>query len=203
MPCFILNSSLIHSSHAATQTTMLEWKIEAGGRRVFGGGGGRTTQPPNPPFSAPTRTKRVQVCSFFNSAPIYANYAYNMQNHQNIKYIIFMQTHHDLKPICCRVMGYGAKTEIRMPMYTWPTRHPQLACTAPHCFHNYTDYLMLAQSWKFGVNCCFIGLTHPAAWTQARVPLTLEHVHKPPLLPNLLKKGGNRVGLSWGFRWFI
>ena len=30
---------------------------------------------------------------------------------------------------------YGAKTEIRTPMYTWPTRHPKLACTVPHCFH--------------------------------------------------------------------
>jgi len=59
-----------------------------------------------------------------------------------------------------------------------------------------TDYLMLAQSCKFGVNYCFIGLTHPAACTQVCVPLTFGHVHRPPLLPNLLKKGANRLGLS-------
>jgi len=33
---------------------------------------------------------------------------------------------------------------------------------------NSTNYLMLAQSWKFGVNCCSIGLTHPAACTRAK-----------------------------------
>jgi hypothetical protein len=60
-----------------------------------------------------------------------------------------------------------------------------------------TDYLMLAQSWKFGVRCCSIGLTHPAACTRVRVPLTFGHVHRPPLLPNILKKGANRLGLSW------
>jgi hypothetical protein len=37
---------------------------------------------------------------------------------------------------------------------------------------NSPDYLMLAQSCKFGVNCCVIGLTHPAACTRVRVPLT-------------------------------
>ena len=58
--------------------------------------------------------------------------------------------------------GYGAKIEIRTPMHTWPTRHPQLACTAPHCLHfSEIHCLMLAQSWKFGVYCCSIGLTHP------------------------------------------
>jgi len=40
---------------------------------------------------------------------------------------------------------------------------------------------MLAQSCKFGVNCCFIGLTRPAACTRARVPLTFGHVQTPPL----------------------
>jgi len=46
---------------------------------------------------------------------------------------------------------------------------------------NSTDYLMLAQSCKFGVYCCFIGLTHPTACTRARVPLTFGHVQTPPL----------------------
>jgi len=45
---------------------------------------------------------------------------------------------------------------------------------------NSTDYLMLAQSCRFGVNCCFIGLTYPAACTWAHVPLTFGHVHRPP-----------------------
>jgi hypothetical protein len=61
---------------------------------------------------------------------------------------------------------------------------------------NSTDYLLLAQFWKLGVNCSSISLMHHMARTQARVPLTCEHVHSPPLLPNLLKKGANRLGLS-------
>ena len=31
------------------------------------------------------------------------------------------------------VQSYGAITEIRTPMHTWPTSHPLLACTVPHC----------------------------------------------------------------------
>jgi hypothetical protein len=38
---------------------------------------------------------------------------------------------------------------------------------------------MLAQSCKFGVDCCVIGLTYPAACTRAHVPLTFGHVHRP------------------------
>jgi hypothetical protein len=59
-------------------------------------------------------------------------------------------------------------------------------------------YLMLAQSCKFGVNCCFIGLTHPAACTRARVPLTCGHVHSPPLLTQFAKKGCLSTGLELG-----
>ena len=61
---------------------------------------------------------------------------------------------------------------------------------------NSTDYLMLEQSCKFGFICCFIGLTHPAVCTRARVHLTFGHVLRPPPLPNLLDKGANRLGLS-------
>jgi len=64
---------------------------------------------------------------------------------------------------------------------------------------NSTDYQMLAQSWKFEMKCCFIGLTPPAACTRARVALTFGRAHRPPLLPNLLKKGGNRLSLRYGF----
>ena len=45
---------------------------------------------------------------------------------------------------------------------------------------NSTDYLMLAQSWKFGVDCCFTGLTYPAACTQARVSGFWTGPQKPP-----------------------
>jgi len=61
-----------------------------------------------------------------------------------------------------------------------PGTHRWLAQSHIASISSEFHYLMLAQSCKFGVNCCFIGLTHPAACTQARVPLTFEHVHRPP-----------------------
>ena len=54
--------------------------------------------------------------------------------------------------------------------------------------HNSTDYLMLAQSCKFGFVCCFIGLTHPAACTRVRVPLTFGG-YKHGLQPESLADG--------------
>jgi len=61
---------------------------------------------------------------------------------------------------------------------------------------NSTDYLMLAQSCKFGVNCCFIGLTHPAACTRARVSLTFGHVHRSRPLTQLAQKMCLSTGLE-------
>ena len=58
---------------------------------------------------------------------------------------------------------------------------------------NFTDYLMLAQPWKFEVNCCSSGLTHPAACTRALVPPTYGHVQRTPFSPGLLKK----VAVDW------
>ena len=56
---------------------------------------------------------------------------------------------------------------------------------------NPTDYPMLAQPLKFGVNCCSSGLSHPAACTQARVPLTFGHAHRSPLYPICSKRVAN------------
>jgi hypothetical protein len=44
---------------------------------------------------------------------------------------------------------------------------------------------MLAQSCKFGINCCFIGVTHPAACTRARVPLTFGNVDQRKKRPSI------------------
>ena len=37
------------------------------------------------------------------------------------------------RPETAVLQSYGAITEIRTPMHTWPTSHPLLACTVPHC----------------------------------------------------------------------
>jgi hypothetical protein len=124
--------------------------------------------PPKPPSSAPTQTKRVPVCSFLNSAS-------NLHNHQ------------DLKLKFCRVWGKNWDTDAHAHMtYQGPTTGLH-SCTLLPFLQNSTEYLMLAQSWKFGVNWLDSprGL-HPSACASA-----LRHVHRPPLLPNLLKKGGN------------
>jgi hypothetical protein len=69
-----------------------------------------------------------------------------------------------------------------------PSLHPFLQIS--------TDYLMLAQSRKFGVNCCSSGLTHPAACTRARVPLTFGHVYRPPPFTQFAQKGWQSTGLE-------
>ena len=58
-------------------------------------------------------------------------------------------------------------------------------------FHNSTDYLMLAQSWKFGLSSCSIGLTHPVACTGALVPLTFGNIHSTLPFTQFAQKGGN------------
>jgi len=137
----------------------------------------RDHPPPKTPPSAPTQTKRVPICSFLYSC-------------------IHLHTHQDLKLKCCRVIGQKFR-------YGRPCTH-DLPGTH-NCLHspillpflqNFTVYLMLTQSWKFGVNCSSIGLAHPAACTRDCVPLTFGHVHRPTLLPDSLKKGGNWLGLS-------
>jgi len=69
-----------------------------------------TTHPLNPPSSAPARQKGHQSTPFWILHP----FAYS------------------LRPETELLQSYGAKTEIRMPMHIWTTRHPHLTCTAPH-----------------------------------------------------------------------
>jgi hypothetical protein len=96
------------------------------------------------------------------------------------------------------LQSYGAKTELWNAHAHMTYQAPTTGLHSPlllRILKNSTGYLLLAQSWVFGVNCCSISLTHHAAWTQARVPLTSGHVQRPPLLPNLLKKNANWLGL--------
>ena len=149
------------------------------GRHVYfwGGHPEGNIHPPNPPSRAPTQTERVPICSFLNSAPI----------------CILIKT---WNWIVAELWGKNGGADARAHMtYQAPTTDLHSPTSLPF-LQNFIDYLMLAQSWKFEVKCCFIGLTPPAACTRARVPLTFGRVHRPPLLPNLLKKGGNRLGLS-------
>ena len=120
-----------------------------------------TTHPPNPPSSAPTQTKRVPICSFLNSASIC---------------ILIRVWNWSV----AELWGKNWDTDAHAHMtYQAPTTGLHSPTLLPF-LQNSNDYFMLAQSCKFGVNCCSIGLTHPAACTLARVPLTIGHVHRPP-----------------------
>jgi hypothetical protein len=51
---------------------------------------------------------------------------------------------YSLRPETGLLQSYGAKTEVQTPMHTWPTRHPQLTCTAPHRFHFFRILLIIS-----------------------------------------------------------
>ena len=139
--------------------------------------------PPPPPSVAPTQTKRVPICSFIKQASI----------------CILIKT---WNWSVAELWGKNWDTDAHAHMtYQAPITGLHSPTLLPF-LQNSTEYLMLAQSCKFGVDCCFNGLTYPAACTRARVPLTFAHVHRPPLT-QFAQKGINRLGLSWVFRWYI
>ena len=61
---------------------------------------------------------------------------------------------------------------------------------------NSTDYLMLAKSCKFGVICCFIGLTHPAACTRVRGASDFWTCPQTPPFTQFTQKGCQSTGLE-------
>jgi len=74
-------------------------------------------------------------------------------------------------------MRYGAHAHVT---YQAPINVLHSPTLLPF-LRNSTEYLMLAQSWKFGVKCCSIGLTHPTACTRARASDFWTCPQTPPL----------------------
>ena len=93
---------------------------------------------------------------------------------------IHLHTHQDLKLKCCRVTAQKSRYRRPCTRDLLGTRNWLAQSHMLPFIQNSTGYFMLAQSCKFGVDCCFFGLTRPAACTRARVPLTFGHVHRPP-----------------------
>ena len=95
----------------------------------------------------PPDKKGYQICSFLNSASICIlikiwNWSVAELWGKNwdkvTKFAPFWILH--LSAYLSRsetevLQSYGARIEIRTAMHTWPARHPQQACLAPHCFH--------------------------------------------------------------------
>ena len=82
------------------------------------------------------------------------------------KFCIHLHTYQDMQLKWCRVMGQKLRYG-RPCTHDLPSTHNSL--TQPHIasfLQNSTKYLMLTLSWKFGVNRCSFGLTHPAACTE-------------------------------------
>jgi len=124
---------------------------------------------------------------------------------------IHLHTHQDLKLQCRRVNGQKLR-------YGRPCPHDSPLVAESPGTHNWLAQLHFASflsefHWLFHAGTILevwselllhwldspSGL-HPSAcasdfWTCPQTP--------PPLLPKLLKKGPNRLGLSWGFRWYI
>jgi hypothetical protein len=119
------------------------------------------TQPPNPPSSVPTQSRGVPVCSFLFSASIC---------------LLIKSWNWSVAELWGKNWDTDAHAHMTYQAPTTGLHNPTLL----PILQNSTDYLMLAQFCKFGVNCCFLGLTHPAACTWARVPLPFGHVHRPP-----------------------
>ena len=127
--------------------------------------GGPPSPPPpslNPPSGAPTWTKRVPICSLFK---------------QTFTCILINTWNWSVAELWGKNRDTDAHAHVIYQSPITGLHSPTLLSF----LQDSTDYLMLAQSCKFGVSCCFIGLTHPAACTRARVPLTFGHVHRPPL----------------------
>ena len=131
---------------------------------------------PPTPFQCPHQTKKGTNLLLFNSV--------------SIRILI--------KTWNWSVVELWAKTEIQTPMHYMTYQTTTTAMHSPKLLlflQNSTDYLKLAQSWKLGVNCCSIGSTQPAACTEALVPLTFGHVHRPPFYPICLKS----LAIDWAW----
>ena len=148
----------------------------------------RDPPPPKPPFQCPHQTKKtVPICSFVNSASICTLI--------ETWYWIFGE-----------LWGKNWDTDAHAHMTYQPPTTGLHSSTLLSFFQKFPRNSLAISCWHNPGSlewCCSIGLTYFAACTQAHVPLTFGHVHRPPLSPNLLKKGGNRLGLSWVFWWYI
>ena len=113
---------------------------------LFGGAPPAPPPPPKPPFRCPHPDKKGTNLLLFQTG-------------------IHLHTHQDIKLKCCRVTGqklrYGRPCTSDLPgTHNWLAQSKIASI-----LQNSTDFIMLAQSCKFGVDCCFIGLIHPTACT--------------------------------------
>jgi len=137
------------------------WKKVMDVNPIFWFGGPWSPPPQYPSPSAPPQTKRVPFCSFWNSASIC---------------ILINTWNYNAAELWDKNWDTDAHAHVTYQAPITGLHSPTLLVF----LQNSTDYLMLAQSCKFGVNCCFIGLTHPAACTECECLWLLEITTDPP-----------------------
>ena len=116
---------------------------------------------------------------------------------------IRLHTHQDLNLKCCRVMGQKLRYG-RPCTHDLPGTHNWLA--VPHCFQ-FLRIPLTILCWQNSGSLEWIAAS--LAWliprpAPERVCLwLLDMSTNPSSLPNLLKKGANRLGLGWEFLWYL
>ena len=137
----------------------------------------RDHSPPKPPFQCPHQTKKGTNLLLF-------------------EFYIHLHNYQDLKLKCCRVMGQ--KLRYGRPCTTWPTRQPQLACTASNCFHFFRAPLTISCWHKPGG---LEWIAAPLAWltpwpTPERTCLWIMDMSTdPPFYPICSKRGA--IDWAW------
>ena len=120
------------------------------------------------------------------------------KGYQSAPFWILHPSAYSLRPETGLLQSYGAKTEVQTPVHTWPTRHPQLTCTAPHRFHFFRILLIIScwhnpESLKWNAASLAWLLPQPAP---EHVCLWLLDVSiDPPFYPICSKK----VAIDWAW----
>ena len=120
------------------------------------------------------------------------------KGYQSAPFWILHPSAYSLRPETGLLQSYGAKTEVQTPVHTWPTRHPQLTCTAPHRFHFFRILLIIScwhnpESLKWNAASLAWLLPQPAP---EHVCLWLLDVSiDPPVYPICSKK----VAIDWAW----
>ena len=126
------------------------------------------------------------------------------KGYQSAPFKILHPSAYSSRPESEVLQSYGAKMETRTPMHIWPTRHPQLACTAPCCFE-FLRILLAIYCWHNPG--CLEWIAAPLAWRTTRpgpkrVCLWLLDMSKdPPFYPTCSKK--MPIDWAWESWWYL
>jgi len=121
------------------------------------------------------------------------------KGYQSAPFKILHPSAYSSRPESEVLQSYGAKMETRTPMHIWPTRHPQLACTAPHCFHFFSIPLSIS-CWQnpgnLKWNAASLAWLTPRPAPERVCLWLLDMSAAPPPLTQFAPKGSQSTGLE-------